>query len=54
MKLWRHLLAVFVLALSLTTAAHAQPGCNGRMWNPISDIDFRLMGQVQKCSPTLA
>lgn len=35
-------------ALTLAAAsAHATPGCVGKMWNPLTDLDFRLMGGIK-------
>lgn len=39
-----------VLALSAvmaTPALAATPGCVGKMWNPFTDLDFRLMGGIK-------
>lgn len=39
--------ATVVLMASIATPAHAgNPGCVGKMWNPIADLDFRLMGGI--------
>lgn len=35
-----------ILAVA-SSSAFAGPGCVGKMWNPISDIDFRLMGGIR-------
>lgn len=41
-------LAMLVLALAFAApAAHARPGCVGKMWNPLTDLDFRLMGGIK-------
>jgi hypothetical protein len=51
--------SVRTLAVGLTlgalcsTAAHAAPGCVGRMWNPITDLDFTDMGKIQILGFTL-
>lgn len=37
--------AVFIAATA-TPAMAGQPGCVGKMWNPIADLDFRLMGGI--------
>lgn len=29
------------------TAVHAVPGCVGKMWNPLTDLDYRLMGGIK-------
>lgn len=37
-----------VVALALPVAAHAAaPGCVGKMWNPMADLDFTLMGGIR-------
>lgn len=38
--------AVLVAGLTVITtpASAGTPGCVGRMWNPLADLDFRLMG----------
>lgn len=38
--------AVALAATVATPALAATPGCVGKMWNPISDLDFRLMGGI--------
>lgn len=45
----RVLLGAAVVALTATVATPAMagnPGCVGKMWNPIGDLDFRLMGGI--------
>jgi len=42
--------AAVAVGLSLAAATHAvagTPGCVGKMWNPIGDLDFRLMGGIK-------
>lgn len=41
-----------LLALS-SAVATAAPGCVGKMWNPIADLDFTLMGGVKVAGMTL-
>lgn len=37
-----------LLAVMLSPTAHASPpGCVGKMWNPLTDLDFRLMGGIK-------
>lgn len=45
----RKALGVAVLALAVAApAAHASsPGCVGKIWNPLTDIDFRDMGAIK-------
>lgn len=44
----RYLLILFTAFLTVYgSLAHAGPGCVGKMWNPISDVDFRLMGGIR-------
>jgi hypothetical protein len=38
--------AVALAATVAVPAMAATPGCVGKMWNPISDLDFRLMGGI--------
>ena len=38
--------AVALAATAAVPAMAATPGCVGKMWNPISDLDFRLMGGI--------
>ena len=39
--------AAVALAATLSSPAMAStPGCVGKMWNPLSDLDFRLMGGI--------
>ena len=38
--------AIALAAAVATPALAATPGCVGKMWNPISDLDFRLMGGI--------
>ncbi|WP_080429316.1 TraU family protein [Burkholderia ubonensis] len=45
----RFLLGAAAVALTATVATPAMagnPGCVGKMWNPIGDLDFRLMGGI--------
>lgn len=42
----RTLLGVSALTLA-AASAHATPGCVGKMWNPLADLDFRLMGGIK-------
>lgn len=43
-----HLLAAAALALLAAGPAQAgKPGCVGKMWNPLGDLDFRLMGGIK-------
>lgn len=46
---FKQILAPVALTLGLMAAAPApalavSPGCVGKMWNPLTDLDFRLMG----------
>lgn len=42
------LLAAAALALLAAGPAQAsKPGCVGKMWNPLGDLDFRLMGGIK-------
>lgn len=44
----KSIVALFILMGSLLSgAAFAGPGCVGKMWNPITDVDFRLMGGIR-------
>jgi len=49
MKTLRKILGILaLLAVTLTAqTAHARPGCVGKMWNPLADLDFRLMGGIK-------
>lgn len=41
-------IALVALGLAaLSTTALARPGCVGKMWNPLTDLDFRLMGGIK-------
>lgn len=43
-----------VLVATLATPAMAKvPGCVGKMWNPIGDLDFRLMGGISVAGFTM-
>lgn len=43
-----HLLAAAALALLVVGPAQAgKPGCVGKMWNPLTDLEFRLMGGIK-------
>lgn len=39
--------AIVAIAAIAATPAMASPGCVGKMWNPITDLDFRLMGGIK-------
>ncbi|WP_087864646.1 TraU family protein [Comamonas thiooxydans] len=39
-------LGASLLALAATTSM-AAPGCVGKMWNPLQDLDYRLMGGIK-------
>jgi hypothetical protein len=44
---FRTILALAAFAISMGVASPAmasKPGCVGKMWNPVGDLDFRLMG----------
>lgn len=43
----RSWLGVAALALASTGAFAGTPGCVGKMWNPLGDLDFRLMGGIK-------
>lgn len=46
LRLW--LLAVLLtMGLLASAPANAGPGCVGKFWNPITDVDFRLMGGIR-------
>ena len=50
MRFYNYLLKSFmalVLTLFCGAAMAGPPGCEGKMWNPIVDIDFRLMGGIK-------
>lgn len=49
----RALVIGLTLGALCTTAAQAAPGCVGRMWNPITDLDFTDMGKIQILGFTL-
>lgn len=38
---------VFLVAAVLPLSAQARPGCVGKMWNPLTDLDFRNMGGIK-------
>lgn len=40
-------LAVFGLIAFGATTAMAKPGCVGKMWNPLTDLDYSLMGGIK-------
>jgi hypothetical protein len=49
LKKIRTLLGASAVVLAATVASPAMastPGCVGKMWNPIGDLDFRLMGGI--------
>jgi len=49
-KTIRTTLGAVAVALTATMASPAMastPGCVGKMWNPIADLDFRLMGGIK-------
>ncbi|WP_080413048.1 TraU family protein [Burkholderia ubonensis] len=49
LKKFRTILGAAAVALAATVATPAMagtPGCVGKMWNPIADLDFRLMGGI--------
>lgn len=35
------------IAVGAVSAAQAAPGCVGKMWNPLVDLDYRLMGGIK-------
>lgn len=35
------------LALTAASSAMAKPGCVGKMWNPLTDLDYSLMGAIK-------
>lgn len=41
---------VCLAALASPVAQASPPGCVGKMWNPLTDLDFRLMGGVKVAS----
>lgn len=38
--------SALVLAATASPAMASTPGCVGKMWNPLGDLDFRLMGGI--------
>lgn len=40
-------IAILLLMLGGGAAVAGPPGCVGKMWNPLADIDFRLMGGIK-------
>lgn len=46
-KLLRWLALALVLTLPASPAWAGKPGCVGKMWNPLGDLDFRLMGGIR-------
>jgi TraU protein len=44
---------VAALALGTITSAQANPGCVGKMWNPLTDLDYRLMGGIKVAGFTM-
>ena len=49
LKKIRTLLGASAMVLAATAASPAMastPGCVGKMWNPLGDLDFRLMGGI--------
>lgn len=47
MKFFRTALLAAGLALGASASFAGTPGCVGKMWNPIGDLDFRLMGGIK-------
>lgn len=39
--------AIALAALASPVAMASPPGCVGKMWNPLTDLDFRLMGGIK-------
>jgi conjugal transfer pilus assembly protein TraU len=44
---------VAVAAFAATPALASTPGCVGKMWNPLTDLDFRLMGGIKAAGWTV-
>lgn len=47
LKFFRSALLAAGLALAAGASFAGTPGCVGKMWNPIGDLDFRLMGGIK-------
>jgi hypothetical protein len=53
---FRNLLGIALVALTATMATPASAstvGCVGKMWNPLGDLDFRLMGGIKAMGFTI-
>lgn len=46
-SIFKRFILMATLALGAMSSAQAMPGCVGKMWNPLTDLDYRLMGGIK-------